>query len=418
MLTLSDLDARTAQGRLAGALSLDGRQPQAVWKADLDLIGVRLERWLHQDRPDDAPPYVTGQLDGQVQVTGNGRSTAEILGSLDGGIRFHVRNGSLSHLALEAGRDRHRAGARHDRQGRRRADDPVQRRRSGRSPRASRRRASSSSTRAIRQSGSTARCRCRPRRLDLRAVVSPKDFSPFTVRTPIHVRGTFSDPRRVGGGRQSIGAKLGAAALLALITPLAAVIPFVDPGARDEAQTRRSPVRRVGVARQCREAVVRPEAGAATATVGATLRSTWFGSASLQRAMRNSGSVQTFEGDNHVIPHQVHAPGRTGLQCAGRRLRAARCQHEQRRLQGREGSHRGRVQGAEGQLRQAEGQREGRLSRGGEGQGEGRPRRARVQSHRRSEGLGQARDGEGRCRLRGRQGDAATIDRATTRTSA
>ncbi len=32
------------------------------------------------------------------------------------------------------------------------------------------------------------------------------------------------------------------------------------------------------------------------------------------------------------------------------------------------------------------------------------PRRARVQSHRRPEGLGEAGDGEGRCGLRGRQG--------------
>ena len=54
VLTLSNLDARTAQGRLAGALSLDGRNAQAIWKADLDLIGVHLERWLHQARQNDA----------------------------------------------------------------------------------------------------------------------------------------------------------------------------------------------------------------------------------------------------------------------------------------------------------------------------------------------------------------------------
>ena len=71
--------------------------------------------------------------------------------------------------------------------------------------------------------------------LDLRAVVSPKDFSPLTVRTPIHVSGTFSRPA-VSVDAGNLGAKVGAAALLALITPLAAVIPFVDPGAREEAQ--------------------------------------------------------------------------------------------------------------------------------------------------------------------------------------
>ncbi len=76
--------------------------------------------------------------------------------------------------------------------------------------------------------------------MDLRAVVSPKDFSPLTVRTPIHVKGTFSNPS-VSVEMGSIGAKVGAAALLSLITPLAAVIPFVDPGAQDEAKRASAP---------------------------------------------------------------------------------------------------------------------------------------------------------------------------------
>jgi uncharacterized protein involved in outer membrane biogenesis len=71
--------------------------------------------------------------------------------------------------------------------------------------------------------------------LDLRAIVSPKDFSPLTLRTPIHVKGTFSSPS-VSLEKGKVGAKVGAAALLSLLNPLAAVIPFIDPGAKEEAK--------------------------------------------------------------------------------------------------------------------------------------------------------------------------------------
>ena len=72
--------------------------------------------------------------------------------------------------------------------------------------------------------------------VDLRAVVSPKDFSPLTLRSPIHVRGTLGDPKVSVEAGKLVG-KTGAAVLLGiLVTPLAAIVPFVDPGADDAAK--------------------------------------------------------------------------------------------------------------------------------------------------------------------------------------
>jgi hypothetical protein len=65
--------------------------------------------------------------------------------------------------------------------------------------------------------------------IDLRAVVSPKDFSPLTLRTPLRVRGSFAAPE-VSLDKTPIARKLAAALLLALLNPLAALIPFIDPG--------------------------------------------------------------------------------------------------------------------------------------------------------------------------------------------
>ena len=234
VLTLSDIDARTADGRLTGELGLDGRGSQALWTADLRLLGVRLERWLHQQRKAGAPAYITGQMDGQVKVAGRGRSTAEILGSLDGAMRFHLRNATISHLAVEAagidlaeslgvflkGDDLLAIDCNV-------ADFAVQ---NG----FARPRMFVLDTRdsAIWVEGSLS---LQSEALDLTAIVSPKDFSPLTLRTPIHVKGTFGSPS-VSLEKSKLGAKVGTAALLSLLNPLAALIPFIDPGSSDDAK--------------------------------------------------------------------------------------------------------------------------------------------------------------------------------------
>ncbi|MEO6032444.1 MAG: AsmA family protein [Burkholderiaceae bacterium] len=233
VLTLRDIDARTSQGRLVGTVRLDGREAQAVWNADLRWSGVRLEQWIHQARSNGAPSYVTGSLSGRARVEGRGRSTAAILGSLAGGVHMDLAGGTISHLMVEA------AGL-----------DLAQ-------------------SLGVMISGDDAlpilctvadlvasKGVLRPRvmvldtpdstlwidgslslaseALDLHVIVMPKDFSLLALRSPIRVRGTLAAPI-VSVQKGALGARVGAAALLALINPLAAVIPLIDTGASAEA---------------------------------------------------------------------------------------------------------------------------------------------------------------------------------------
>ena len=234
VLTLTDLEARTANGRLTGALSLDGRGSTALWNGDMRWDGVRLERWVRQARGEGAPPYVSGRLDGRATLRGQGRSTAEILASLKGNVRTQLRDGRVSHLVIEA------AGI-----------DLAQ------------------SLVVLLKGDDALKVECavadlvaeggvlRPRvmvidtedstvvvdgslslateGLDLRAVVSPKDFSPLALRTPLRVRGSFANPE-VSLDKGPLGRKLAASALLALVNPIAALIPLLDPGDSEAAQ--------------------------------------------------------------------------------------------------------------------------------------------------------------------------------------
>lgn len=234
VLALNDLDARTGQGSLRGQVKLDGRKAQALWTADLRWDGVRLERWVHQGRPGNAPPYLTGSLNGRARVQGQGKSTAAILGSLHGDVRMHLVNGSVSHLAIEvAGLDVAQSlGVLV------KGDDalPVLCTVADLAvdkgilkPRVL---VLDTTDSTVWVDGSLSLA---TEALDLRLLVSPKDFSPLALRSPVHLKGTFADPD-VSIDKAKLGQRLGAAALLSLLNPVAALIPFFDIGDGDDAK--------------------------------------------------------------------------------------------------------------------------------------------------------------------------------------
>ena len=233
VLTLRDLDARTAQGRVAGQVQLDGRSSLALWTADLRWDGVRLESWVHQARANTRAPYVSGQLNGRAKLAGQGRSTAEILASLKGTTHTELTGGAISHLAVEAagldlaqalgvlvvGDDALPVGCAV-------ADLVVDR--GVFRPRVM---VLDTTDSALWVEGSLSLA---TEALDLRAVVSPKDFSPLALRSPLHVQGSFANPKlSLELGRMA--PRVAASALLALVNPLAALIPLIDTGDTERA---------------------------------------------------------------------------------------------------------------------------------------------------------------------------------------
>jgi hypothetical protein len=228
VLRLTGIDARTGQGRLVGEVSLDGHGTVALWRADLRWDGVRLERWVRQVRANGAPPYVSGTLRGRANVLGQGRSTADILASLKGDVHAELLGGRVSHLAIEAaGIDiAESIGVLL------KGDDAL---------------AVQCAVADLQAEGGVLRPRVMvldtqdsalwvdgslslaSEAIDLRLVVVPKDFSPLTLRAPLRVAGSFGAPS-VSIDKAPLARKLGAAVLLALANPFAALLPLVDPG--------------------------------------------------------------------------------------------------------------------------------------------------------------------------------------------
>ena len=235
VLTLRDIDARTGAGSLKGVVQLDGRDSLALWNADLRWSDVRLERWLHQERKEgDAPPYITGRLNGQAKVVGQGKSTAAILGSLGGNVRMQLRDASISHFVIEAaGLDVAQAlGVLIKGDDALPVDCAVADLGAEKGVLRPRVLVLDTPDSTVWSEGSLSLAN---EVLDLRLLVSPKDFSPLALRTPVRVRGSFADPA-ISVEKGPLATRVGAAALLALLNPLAAVIPFFDTGSGDDAQ--------------------------------------------------------------------------------------------------------------------------------------------------------------------------------------
>ncbi|TMH13568.1 MAG: AsmA family protein [Betaproteobacteria bacterium] len=240
VLNISELVAHTAGGEMRGALGLDARTTPAAWSSDLRLSAIELEQWLRprdkasQERKPttgEKPGYVSGRLGGHVQLRGKGNSIEKVARTLDGSAQLWVNNGTISHLVVEAigidvaqglgvlvkGDDRLpmscaivQGKVTH---GLLTPDVAI----------------IDTTDSTVLGSGQISLA---DERLDLKITAKPKDVSPLTLRTPVKIEGTFAAPK-VKLEPKPLGRKLAAAAALAIVNPLAGLIPLIDFGDRD-----------------------------------------------------------------------------------------------------------------------------------------------------------------------------------------
>jgi uncharacterized protein involved in outer membrane biogenesis len=260
VLELQQLKANVAGGQASGNTRLDSTATPPKWGAQLRFGGVDIAGWLRGVRtpegekkapaPNDkrqlqqqrkqtreqaivkaeAPPpaYVTGVLDAHFDLVGAGRSTAQILASMDGRSDITLRDGTVSHLVTEAlGLDLAQALGvviRGDRPLPMRcarvvlaADDGVFKVERG---------VVDNPDSTIRFGGTVDL-----RNEGLRLVVQarPKDVSPISLRSPVTVTGTFTEPQIGVAGKRLTGRVLGAIALGSVFPPLA-LLPLFDAG--------------------------------------------------------------------------------------------------------------------------------------------------------------------------------------------
>lgn len=226
VLHLRPVKLGVAGGLVDADIRIDARSDAVLTQYDVKLNRFRLERFL-----EDAGLKNTGsgQIDGRIHLIGYGDTVAKSLGSANGDMRLTMDNGTLSNLAMELiGLDIAEAAAfwaGGDKTVPLRcfvADFQVEQ--GIMQPRVF---VLDTTDTTVTSEGSIS---LRDELLGLTLKAHPKDPSLISARTPITVGGAFSRPS-IGVQAAPLAARgAGAVALGVLLTPLASILAFIEPG--------------------------------------------------------------------------------------------------------------------------------------------------------------------------------------------
>lgn len=225
VLSLEPLNFGVAGGRIESIMRIDAQKPTLALDTRTNFTRLDLAKLLPGN---STVTKGTGLIGGRANLKSTGASTAELLGNADGELGIAMRGGSFSNLLLEgAGLDAAEAIGflvRGDRTVRVRcgvldleAQDGVFR------PRIF---VVDTTDTNLKVDGKVDMGK---EELDLTVHPMPKDWSPLSLRSPLHLRGTFKEPKVRPDSQLAIKGGV-AAALGALINPLAALLPLIETG--------------------------------------------------------------------------------------------------------------------------------------------------------------------------------------------
>ena len=226
---LAPLDFGVAGGRLVSDITLDGSGPVMASRADVTISSLQLAQLM--PKLESAKASV-GELHGRVRLAGHGDSIAAMLGSANGDTVVAMGEGEFSDLMLRLSNldvaNTLLVLMRGDRRIEMRCgvadvafENGVMRPRQFVIDTAHTTLVGEGSANFAQES------------LDLRLVARAKDVSLMSLRGPIHVRGTFAHPSALPDMKRLAARGAAATALGVLAFPLA-IVPFVQPGKRQD----------------------------------------------------------------------------------------------------------------------------------------------------------------------------------------
>lgn len=234
VLQLDPLDLGVAGGRLAGMLRLDATAQPAVVQVRLDARLLQLNQLFPKIPRTEGS---LGKLNGRIDLTGRGNAIAQVLGSSSGSMALLMGKGEVSNILLEfmgldggeiikflAGGDRNvrlRCAAA--------AFDVKQGLMSSRAL------VLDTSDTLINGNGQISLAN---ETLDLVLYPQPKDVSILSLRSPLKITGTFSQPSAFPD-KGALAGRAGVALLLGAINPLLALAATLETGPGKDADCER-----------------------------------------------------------------------------------------------------------------------------------------------------------------------------------
>lgn len=235
-LTIKPLSFDFPQGAISADVRIDATAQVPRTDLDLRLTRLRLEEFLK--RTGDAPPALQGSLHGRAQLHGSGRSVHEVASNADGKVMLVIPSGEIRQafveltginvargLGLLLAKDQEKSDVRcgvaafEAKDGKLNAQTIV------------------FDTTEVRVTGEGG-IDLESEKLDLKIKGQPKKLRLVRVRSPIEITGVLRKPK-VGVEAEKVAAQGGVAvAVGALLSPVAALLAFVDPGLAEDANCR------------------------------------------------------------------------------------------------------------------------------------------------------------------------------------
>ena len=230
ILRLTPASLSFPQGSAELTLKLDGTQTPPATELDLRLKKIRMDDLTPRL---DGQAAVSGLLDGRVQMSGRGNSVRAFAAHANGRVGVAMNSGRMSHLVVElVGLDVAEALGVLISQ-----DEPVAIRcaagaldlRDGQLQ--TRSLLVDTTDSLVTVSGTV---NLATERMDMKVSTASKGPSVFSVQTPVTLQGPLRDPN-VGIEAKGLAARgLAAVALGAVLTPIGAMLAFVDPGLAED----------------------------------------------------------------------------------------------------------------------------------------------------------------------------------------
>ncbi|WP_395453187.1 AsmA family protein [Azospirillum melinis] len=219
-------------GRIAGTVQVDGSRKVPAMRTNLDIRAMKLSTFFSET---SLAGQIGGTVAGRIQLAGSGKTVADLLGSSDGKIGVAVDGGRVTSLAVKGLKTN--------------ILETLGVVISGSKPMPFNCLVGNMSV----QNGvaqvealvldtpetlvtGKGRISLRNESLDLRIVGDSKSPQVFATHVPVLVGGTLGNPDIGVDPTESAARGAAAVALGVLLTPLAGVLPFLDPGSEEQPQ--------------------------------------------------------------------------------------------------------------------------------------------------------------------------------------
>jgi uncharacterized protein involved in outer membrane biogenesis len=228
LLILDPLAFSVAGGSVASVIKLDGQKEPIRASANLRAQKIALGKLFPAAKADSTSKADIGNISASAELTGAGNSVARMLGSSNGKLGLVINGGEISNFIIEAvGIDlwemlKFKA----------KGDQPVQIRCGV---------ADFGIKNGLMQTNilvldttdtnviGNGSIDLGKEQLNLTLNPQPKDKSLISLRTPIHIRGTFAQPQ-IAPDKARLTLKGAGALALAVVNPLLAVVPLIETG--------------------------------------------------------------------------------------------------------------------------------------------------------------------------------------------